>query len=75
MMIEIVRKAMPHNFRNIGTRTMRIVLVEGGPRLLPAAQEGKIAGLTALRIVNAETTRPFHYYNKGDLATIGRNRA
>jgi len=186
MMIEIVRKAMPSDFRSIDTRASRIVLVEGGPRLLPAMpprssararrdlerlgvevrtgaivtgvdergaqignerivtgnvfwaavnqasplgamlggpetidrigrvlvredlsvpghpevfvagdlaavkrtdgslvpgvapaamQEGRRAGLNALRIINGETTTPFRYYNKGDLATIGRNRA
>jgi NADH:quinone reductase (non-electrogenic) len=186
MMIEIVCKAMPQDFRTIDTRTTRIMLVEGGPRLLPAMperssararrdlerlgvevrtgavvsqidergarigeefvaarnvfwaagnqasplgamlgdektvdragrvlvredlsvpghpeifvagdlaavkradgslvpgvapaamQEGKVAAQNALRIINAETTRPFRYYNKGDLATIGRNRA
>jgi NADH dehydrogenase len=186
MMIEIVRKAMPKDFREIDTRTSRIILVEGGPRLLPAMpekssararrdlerlgvevrtgatvsdvndrgarvgeefvaagnvfwaagnqasplgamlggeetidragrvlvrddlsvpghpeifvagdlaavkradgslvpgvapaamQEGKVAAQNALRIINAETPRPFRYYNKGDLATIGRNRA
>ncbi len=46
------------------------------PAVAPAAmQEGRKAGANALRIVNAETTHPFRYYNKGDLATIGRNRA
>jgi NADH dehydrogenase len=184
MMIEIVRKAMPTDFRSIDTRRSRVILVEAGPRLLPAfpegssvrarrdlerlgvdvrtdsvvtgvdehgtrigdefirarnvfwaagnqasplgamlggpvdragrvvvrddlsvsghpevfvagdlaavarangslvpgvapaaMQEGQHAGLNALRIVNAETTTPFRYYNKGDLATIGRNRA
>lgn len=184
MMIEIVRKAMPRDFRNIDTRRSRVVLVEAGPRLLPALpdrssararrdlerlgvevrtgaavtgvdangarigdeligtrnvfwaagnqasplgamlggpvdragrvivrddlsvpghpeifvagdlaavrrpdgslvpgvapaamQEGRRGGSNALRIVNAETTTPFRYYNKGDLATIGRNRA
>ena len=38
-------------------------------------QEGRLAGLNALRITNGETSSPFRYYNKGDLATIGRNRA
>jgi NADH:ubiquinone reductase (H+-translocating) len=184
MMIEIVRKAMPGDFRSIDTSRTRVVLVEAGPRLLPAMperssararrdlerlgvevrtgaavtgidaggarvgdevigtrnvfwaagnqasplgamlggpvdragrvlvredlsvpghpevfvagdlaavrradgslvpgvapaamQEGRRAGMNALRIVNGETTTPFHYYNKGDLATIGRNRA
>ncbi len=184
MMIEIVRKAMPRDFRNIDTRQSRVVLLEAGPRLLasmparssaralrdlerlgvevhlgapvtsvddagvrigdetirtrnvfwaagneasplgamlggpvdragrvlvredlsvpghpevfvvgdlaavpradgslvpgvaPAAmQEGRHAAHNALRIVNVETTTAFRYYNKGDLATIGRNRA
>jgi len=184
MMIEIVRKAMPRDFRNIDTRRTRVVLVEAGPRLLPAfpersaararrdlerlgvevrtgatvtaideggarigdepigtrnvfwaagnqashlgamlggpvdragrvlvrddlsvpgypeifvagdlaavhntdgslvpgvapaaMQEGRKAAANALRIINAETTSAFRYYNKGDLATIGRNRA
>jgi NADH dehydrogenase len=184
MMIEIVRKAMPDDFRSIDTRSTRVVLVEAGPRLLPAfparssvrarrdlerlgvevrtgavvtgvneqgawigdefiraqnvfwaagnrasplggmldgavdhagcvivrddlsvpghpevfvagdlaavtngdgslvpgvapaaMQEGRRAALNALRMVNGETTSPFRYHNKGDLATIGRNRA
>ncbi len=46
------------------------------PGVAPAAmQEGRRAVDNALRIVNGETTNPFRYYNKGDLATIGRNRA
>ena len=46
------------------------------PGVAPAAmQEARHAAANALRIVNGEPTRPFHYYNKGDLATIGRNRA
>jgi NADH:ubiquinone reductase (H+-translocating) len=184
MMIEIVRKAMPRDFRSIDTRKSRVILVEGGPRLLPAMpepssararrdlerlgvevrtgaivtgvdghgmrigdefvrarnvfwaagnqasplgamlggpvdhagrvivrddlsvpghpevfvagdlaavtradgslvpgvapaamQEGRHAARNALRIVNGETTIHFRYYDKGDLATIGRNRA
>ena len=184
MMTEIVRKAMPRDFRHIDTRCTRVILVEAGPRLLPAfpersaararrdlerlgvdvrigttvtdidaggvridnefiatrnvfwaagnqasplgamlggpvdkvgrvmvgadlsvpghpeifvagdlavvrqpdglpvpgvapaaMQEGRKAAENALRIVNAETTKPFRYYNKGDMATIGRNRA
>jgi NADH dehydrogenase len=184
MIIEIVRKAMPRDFRTVDTRRTRVVLIEAGPRLLPAfparsavrarrdlerlgvevrtgttvtdidaggarvgnefistrnvfwaagnqasplgamlggpvdkagrvlvrddlsvpghpeifvagdlaavhepdgslvpgvapaaMQEGRRAALNALRIINAETTTPFRYYNKGDMATIGRNRA
>ena len=43
MMIEIVRKAMPRDFRNIDTRRTRVVLVEAGPRLLPAFPERSAA--------------------------------
>ncbi len=46
------------------------------PGVAPAAmQEGRKAAANALRIINAETTTRFRYYNKGDMATIGRNRA
>jgi NADH dehydrogenase len=46
------------------------------PGVAPAAmQEGRVAGRNALRIINAGTTGAFEYYNKGDMATIGRNRA
>jgi NADH dehydrogenase len=36
MMVEIARKAMPRDFRNIDTRRTRVLLVEAGDRLLPA---------------------------------------
>ncbi|HVT39761.1 MAG TPA: NAD(P)/FAD-dependent oxidoreductase, partial [Gemmatimonadaceae bacterium] len=39
MMIEIVRKAMPRDFRRVETRKSRVILVEGGPRLLPSFPE------------------------------------
>ena len=46
------------------------------PGVAPAAnQEGDLAARNVLRIVRGEPTRPFHYVDKGDLATIGRNRA
>ncbi len=184
MIVEIVRKAMPRDFRNIDTRKTRVILVEAGPRLLPAMpersaarahrdlerlgveirmksavtdidatgaalgaewiparnvfwaagnhasplgallgapldragrvivrddlsvpghpelfvagdlaavkradgslvpsvapaamQQGRCAALNALRIINGQQPIAFHYFNKGDLATIGRNRA
>jgi NADH dehydrogenase len=33
--VEIVRKALPHDFRRVDTAKSRIVLLEAGPRLLP----------------------------------------
>lgn len=38
-MAEIARQAMPRDFRSIDTTTARILLLEGGPRVLPAYQE------------------------------------
>ena len=54
-------------------------LVQGG-RLIPgvgpaAIQEGKSAARNILRELRREPRKPFHYWNKGDLATIGRSRA
>jgi NADH dehydrogenase len=183
-MIEIVRKAMPRDFRRVDTRKSRVILLEGGPRLLPsfpeklsrrarkdleqlgvevrtgavvnnvsqrgvgmgddfieaatvfwaagnqasplgkslgasldhagrvlvrpdlsvpgrpevfvvgdlaamprangqlvpgvaqgAMQGGVSAARNVLRLIRGEPTRPFSYFNKGDMATIGRNRA
>jgi len=39
MMVEIARKAMPNDFRRIDTRRTRVILLEGGDRLLPAFPE------------------------------------
>lgn len=36
---EIVHKALPGDFRRVDTRQSRIILIEGGPRLLPAMPE------------------------------------
>jgi NADH dehydrogenase len=38
-MVEIARKAMPREFRHIDTRQARIILLEGGPRVLPTYPE------------------------------------
>jgi NADH:quinone reductase (non-electrogenic) len=46
------------------------------PGVAPAAmQSGAHAARNILRLVDRRLTVPFHYRNKGDLATIGRNRA
>jgi NADH dehydrogenase len=46
------------------------------PGVAPVAmQQGRyVAGLIGRRL-RGETVAPFHYFNKGNLATIGRNRA
>ncbi len=46
------------------------------PGVAPAAmQEGRWAAHNIEREIRAQPRRPFHYVNKGDLATIGRHRA
>jgi NADH dehydrogenase len=36
---EVARKALPKDFRSIDTRRTKVILIEGGPRLLPAFPE------------------------------------
>jgi NADH dehydrogenase len=46
------------------------------PGVAPAAiQEGTFAGKNIGRLVRGEATKPFRYWDKGNLATIGRHRA
>ncbi|MEP7383647.1 MAG: NAD(P)/FAD-dependent oxidoreductase [Gemmatimonadota bacterium] len=46
------------------------------PGVAPAAnQEGAWAARNILRTVRRQERKPFRYFNKGDLATIGRHRA
>ena len=54
-------------------------LIQNGrpvPGVGPAAiQEGKSAAKNILRELKRQPRKPFHYWNKGDLAVIGRSRA
>lgn len=46
------------------------------PGVCPAAnQEGATAANNIRRLMWRQTTKPFRYFNKGDLAVIGRSRA
>ncbi|MHB0961625.1 MAG: NAD(P)/FAD-dependent oxidoreductase [Gemmatimonadaceae bacterium] len=46
------------------------------PGVAPAAmQMGRLAGSNASRLLGGVATQPFRYLNKGELATIGRNKA
>lgn len=46
------------------------------PGIAPVAmQQGKVAGANIARAVRGEPMRPFHYNDRGMIATIGRNRA
>jgi NADH:ubiquinone reductase (H+-translocating) len=41
----------------------------------PAIQQGKHAAEQIIRLVRGEPTQPFHYHDKGTMATIGRRSA
>lgn len=46
------------------------------PGVSPAAiQEGRAAAMNVRRLIWRQETKPFRYFNKGDLAVIGRSRA
>lgn len=46
------------------------------PGLAPVAtQQGEMAAANILRVVRGEPTTPFRYRDRGNIATIGRNRA
>ena len=40
-----------------------------------AIQMGKATGENILRIIKGEVTKPFKYFDKGSMATVGRNKA
>ncbi len=49
---------------------------EGHPGVAPAAmQQGKQLGKNLMRIINGQQPEPFKYFDKGSLATIGKNLA
>jgi len=53
---------------------------DGKPEVLPgvapvAIQQGRYAGRLVRRRLRGEATKPFHYLDKGNVATIGRGRA
>lgn len=54
-------------------------LMEGGRELpmlsAPAMQEGRHVATSVLRAVRGEAPVPFHYWDRGTMATIGRNAA
>jgi NADH dehydrogenase len=53
---------------------------DGKPEVLPgvapvAIQQGRYAGRLVRRRLRGESIKPFHYFDKGNVATIGRGRA
>jgi NADH dehydrogenase len=49
---------------------------EGLPGVAPVAmQQGKHLAKNLIRIINGQPAIPFKYFDKGTMATVGRNRA
>ena len=56
------------------------MITEETPKGLPgvaqvAIQQGKFVAKTIMHLIDSKPTSPFHYFDKGSLATIGRNKA
>lgn len=66
---------MPNVFV-IGDAAIAIQKGEPVPGVAPAAiQGGRYAGRAIVKLIEGKTVEAFHYWNKGQLATIGRSRA
>ncbi len=49
---------------------------KGHPQMAqPAIQQGELLAENLKRVLSGESMKPFAYYNKGEMATIGRNKA
>lgn len=49
---------------------------KGHPQVAqPAIQQGKLLGKNLLKLVEKKPMKPFKYFDKGSMATIGRNKA
>ncbi len=61
---------------DIASMTHEAEYPNGHPQLAPAAiQQGRHLGTNLNRLARNQTLKPFSYFNKGSMATIGRNRA
>ncbi|MGK6352695.1 NAD(P)/FAD-dependent oxidoreductase [Parapedobacter sp. DT-150] len=51
-------------------------LPRGHPGVAPVAQQqGQLLAKNIMRMINGQPTEPFRYFDKGSMATIGRNKA
>jgi NADH dehydrogenase len=73
---EIVRKALPRDFRRVDTTKSRIILLEGGPRLLPTFPDhlGERARRDLVSLGVEVRTNAVVTAVDGDGATIGAER-
>jgi NADH:ubiquinone reductase (H+-translocating) len=71
-----LRLADSENVWSIGDAAAIPVDASYLPQLAPVAvQSGKHCALQIMRLVSGEATEPFHYHDKGIMATIGRHEA
>src|SRR5262249_20761831 len=78
-LVEVTPTLNPPGLNNIFVIGDLAALVQDGkpvPGVAPAAiQEGKYAAHVIVHRLEAKPVKPFHYWNKGELATIGRAKA
>ena len=49
---------------------------KGHPQMAqPAMQQGKMVTKNILRMIGKQPLKPFHYFDQGSMATVGRNKA
>jgi NADH dehydrogenase len=49
---------------------------KGHPQMAPAAQQqGKLVAQNIIHLIEKKTLRPFSYFDKGSMATVGRHKA
>jgi NADH dehydrogenase len=49
---------------------------KGHPQMAqPAMQQGRLVASNLARLIAKQPIRPFHYVDKGSMATVGRNKA
>jgi NADH dehydrogenase len=49
---------------------------KGHPQMAPPAQQqGRLVAKNVLRLIEKKELKPFHYFDKGSMATVGRNKA
>ena len=77
--VEVTPTLNPVGMPNVFVVGDAATLVQDGepvPGVAPAAiQGGRYAARAIVKRIEGKTVEPFHYWNKGQLATIGRSRA
>src|SRR5437762_3082744 len=81
---EIARYTLARDFRHIDPTSARVVLIESEPQVLAAFPEdlqvsamkqGRHAARNILGMIEGRKPQRFWYFDKGSMATIGRNKA